>query len=56
MLLNEQAVNEFVEAVVTQAGYIDISFNLIGIGDVQPPLIEISVQDFLQISCGAIVD
>lgn len=54
--LNEQAVNEFVEAVVTQAGYIDISFNLIGIGDVQPPLIEISVQDFLQISCGAIVD
>ncbi len=46
--LDEGTVNEFVNAVVEQAGHIDISFNLIGYGDVQEPLTEISVQDFLQ--------
>ena len=46
--LDEQAVDEYVDAVVEQAGYIDISFNLISYGDVQQPLIEISVEDFLQ--------
>lgn len=46
--LDEQAVNKFVDGVVKQAGYIDISFNLISIGDVQVPLLEISVEDFLQ--------
>ena len=46
--LDEQAVNDFVDAVVEQAGTIDISFNLIGYGDVQEPLLEISVEDFLQ--------
>jgi len=46
--LDEQAVNEYVDAVVEQAEYVDISFNVIGVGDVQQPLTEISVADFLQ--------
>jgi NAD(P)-dependent dehydrogenase (short-subunit alcohol dehydrogenase family) len=46
--LDERAVNEYVDSVVRQAGYIDISFNVIGYGDVQKPLTEISVEDFLQ--------
>jgi len=46
--LDEQSVDEYVDAVVEQAGYIDISFNLISYGDVQKPLMEISVEDFMQ--------
>jgi NAD(P)-dependent dehydrogenase (short-subunit alcohol dehydrogenase family) len=46
--LNEQMVDSFVNAVVEQAGSIDISFNLISYGDVQQPLMDISVEDFLQ--------
>lgn len=46
--LDEQAVNTYVDTVVEQAGSIDISFNLISLGDVQEPLTEISVEDFLQ--------
>ena len=45
---DEQAVNHYVDAVVAQAGQIDISFNMIGVGDVQQPLMEITVADFLQ--------
>jgi NAD(P)-dependent dehydrogenase (short-subunit alcohol dehydrogenase family) len=46
--LDEQAVGEYVDAVVEQADQIDISFNLISYGDVQQPLLEISLDDFLQ--------
>ena len=46
--LDQRAVDEFVDGVVRQAGYLDISFNLISYGDVQQPLTEISVEDFLQ--------
>ena len=46
--LDEQAVEELVDRIVTQTGQIDISFNLIAIGDVQKPLMEISVEDFMQ--------
>ena len=46
--LDERAVDEYVNAVVEQAGHLDISFNLIGYGDVQKPLIEISAEDFMQ--------
>jgi 3-oxoacyl-[acyl-carrier protein] reductase len=46
--LNERAVNAYVDDVVAQTGSIDISFNLISYGDVQQPLMEISVDDFLQ--------
>ena len=46
--LDEQAVDEYVDAVVEQAGYIDISFNVISYGDVQEPLLEITVKDFMQ--------
>jgi NAD(P)-dependent dehydrogenase (short-subunit alcohol dehydrogenase family) len=46
--LDERAVDEYVDAVVQQAGSIDISFNVIGYGDVQEPLAEISLEDFLQ--------
>jgi NAD(P)-dependent dehydrogenase (short-subunit alcohol dehydrogenase family) len=46
--LDEQAVNTYVDAVVEQVGYLDISLDVIGYGDVQQPLTEISVDDFLQ--------
>src|SRR5688572_2560392 len=46
--LDEQAVDQYVDKVVEQAGQLDISFNVIGYGDVQEPLLEISVEDFLQ--------
>jgi 3-oxoacyl-[acyl-carrier protein] reductase len=46
--LDERAVDVFVDRVAEQAGGIDISFNVIGYGDVQQPLAEISVDDFLQ--------
>jgi NAD(P)-dependent dehydrogenase (short-subunit alcohol dehydrogenase family) len=46
--LDEQAVDAFVDRVVAQTGRLDISFNLIGYGDVQQPLMEITLADFLQ--------
>lgn len=46
--LNEETVNQYVDAIAKQTGYIDISFNLIGYGDVQKLLTEISAEDFLQ--------
>src|SRR6266540_3220394 len=46
--LAEQAVENYVAAVVKQAGQIDISFNLISYGDVQKPLLELSVDNFMQ--------
>ncbi len=46
--LDEQAVDRYVDTIVEQAGHIDISFNLISYGDVQKPLLEISVDDFTQ--------
>jgi 3-oxoacyl-[acyl-carrier protein] reductase len=46
--LNEQAVDNYVDAIAQQTGHIDISFNLIGYGDVQKPLTEISTDEFLQ--------
>jgi NAD(P)-dependent dehydrogenase (short-subunit alcohol dehydrogenase family) len=45
--LDEKAVDAYVDAVARQAG-VDISFNVIGLGDVQQPLTEISLEDFLQ--------
>ena len=39
--IDEQSVNEHVDAVAASAGGIDISFNLISVGDVQgTPLAE----------------
>jgi 3-oxoacyl-[acyl-carrier protein] reductase len=46
--LNENEVNRFVDDVVMQAGRIDISFNLISYGDIQKPLMELSVVEFMQ--------
>src|SRR4029078_12882607 len=46
--LDEKAVDAYVDGVAKQAGHIDISVNVIGLGDVQKPLTEISVEDFLQ--------
>lgn len=46
--LKQQAVDQFVDEVVKQTGHIDISFNVIGIGDIQKPLPEISLDEFLQ--------
>ncbi|RVU23788.1 SDR family oxidoreductase [Streptomyces antnestii] len=45
--LDEAAVDAFVDGVAAQTGRIDVSFNLIGVGDVQQPLTEIAVDDFL---------
>ncbi|MFC6964105.1 SDR family NAD(P)-dependent oxidoreductase [Halocatena marina] len=44
--LDEKAVDEFVDRVVEEIGRIDVSFNLISYGDVQEPLMDISVEDF----------
>jgi 3-oxoacyl-[acyl-carrier protein] reductase len=46
--LDEQAVQAFVDGVAAQAGSVDISFNAITYGDVQQPLGEIALADFLR--------
>src|SRR5256885_14593961 len=46
--LDQRAIDQFVDLVVDGAGAVDISFNLIAVGDVQQPLQRISVDDFLQ--------
>lgn len=46
--LDEAAVNDFVAKVHARTGRVDITCNLIGIGDVQKPLTELSVDEFLQ--------
>jgi NAD(P)-dependent dehydrogenase (short-subunit alcohol dehydrogenase family) len=46
--LDELAVEAFVDGVAEKAGCVDISFNVISYGDVQKPLMELSVEDFLQ--------
>lgn len=46
--LDEDSVHGFVEAVVDEAGRLDISFNLISVGDVQgTPLAEMEWDDFV---------
>src|SRR5919107_165674 len=45
--LDEQAVDEHARSVASQAGSVDVSFNLITRGDVQGiPLVEMPVEDF----------
>jgi 3-oxoacyl-[acyl-carrier protein] reductase len=45
--LEEQAVDEHADAVAKKAGSVDISFNLISVGDVQgTPLAEMPLEDF----------
>ena len=53
--LDEGAVEEHADAVVSQAGSIDVSFNLATRGDVQGiPLVEMKTEDFLRpITAGA---
>lgn len=46
--LDETQVNAYVESVMATAGRIDVSVNVIGIGDVQQLLMDISLNDFLQ--------
>lgn len=46
--LDEAAVRGFVDGVVTEAGQLDISVNVIGLRDVQKPLLEIGFEEFLQ--------
>lgn len=46
--LDEQGVDAFVDDVVQRAGRLDISVNVIDIRDVQRPLTELSVEDFVQ--------
>src|SRR5215210_1037448 len=47
--LDEQAVDEHARAVVSRAGSIDVSFNLISRGDVQGiPLLEMTAEDFVR--------
>jgi NAD(P)-dependent dehydrogenase (short-subunit alcohol dehydrogenase family) len=46
--LDERAVTAFVDGVAEQTGRVDISVNVIAVGDVQKPLTEISVDEFLQ--------
>jgi 3-oxoacyl-[acyl-carrier protein] reductase len=45
--LDEDSVREFVEAVASEAGRLDVSFDLISVGDVQgTPLVEMEWADF----------
>jgi 3-oxoacyl-[acyl-carrier protein] reductase len=45
--LDERAVDEHADAVAAEAGSIDVSFNLISVGDVQgTPLAEMPLEDF----------
>jgi len=46
--LDEGAVDQFVAEVVRQAGYVDISFNLISYEDIQKPLLALGVEEFIQ--------
>ena len=46
--LDEQAVEKHLEAVINQAGRIDISFNAVGFNEIQGiPLIDLSLEDFI---------
>ena len=45
---DQVAVNAFVDHVVADAGHLDISVNVIGVGDVQRPLMDLSPAEFLQ--------
>ena len=44
---DEHAVYQYVDSVVKQAGTLDISVNVISLHDVQQPLSEIALDDFL---------
>jgi 3-oxoacyl-[acyl-carrier protein] reductase len=47
--LDEASVQQFVDTVVGEAGRLDISFDLISVGDVQgTPLVEMGWDDFMQ--------
>ncbi|MEV4112906.1 SDR family oxidoreductase [Nonomuraea sp. NPDC049695] len=46
--LDEEAVGAFADSVAERAGGIDVSFNAIGVQDVQKPLLEISAAEFLR--------
>jgi 3-oxoacyl-[acyl-carrier protein] reductase len=46
--LDEQAVDAYVDTLVAHTSALDISFNVIGYGDVQKPLTELTVAEFLQ--------
>src|SRR5262245_4660662 len=47
--LDERAVDEHADAVAAEAGSIDVSFNLISLGDVQgTPMVEMTFEDFSQ--------
>jgi 3-oxoacyl-[acyl-carrier protein] reductase len=46
--LDEPAVDGFVDDVADRSGRLDISCDVIGYGDVQQPLMDISAADFLQ--------
>ena len=46
--LDERQVTAYVDSVIDAAGQIDVSVNVIGIGDVQQPLMDITLEDFLQ--------
>jgi NAD(P)-dependent dehydrogenase (short-subunit alcohol dehydrogenase family) len=46
--LDQRAVEAFVDSVAEKAEAIDISFNVISLGDIQKPLMEISAEDFAQ--------
>lgn len=46
--LDQASVNAFVAEVAGRTGRIDITCNVIGVGDVQKPLTELTVDEFLQ--------
>jgi 3-oxoacyl-[acyl-carrier protein] reductase len=46
--LDEIQVNSYIDSLIDTEGQIDVSVNVIGIGDIQQLLMDISLKDFLQ--------
>ena len=46
--LDERAVQNLVDRLVTETGRLDTSVNVVGLGDVQKPLREVTLAEFLQ--------
>jgi 3-oxoacyl-[acyl-carrier protein] reductase len=47
--LDEQAVDDYIDKIVSKAGSIDISFNAIALYDLQgTPIVDISLEDFMR--------
>lgn len=47
-VLQDAGVSRYVDTIVEHSGRLDISCNVVGLGDVQRPLLELDVNDFMR--------